>query len=169
MEVSMPGMLRVLQAGLCLLPLALAVACGSKDAGGSGVKVERTCKDAAGRYGDHLGNDLMADPKNPVPKELHDKAKAAIKEAVIKSCEEDKWDELPLDCLALIFEKPDVVPEKDRGKALDVCAGGAGKDKTAKMDERLGEAMAELGKQARGEKGGPPASSAPPAASGSAK
>jgi hypothetical protein len=150
---------RVVIACVCLLPLSLLVGC-PKD-GGSSIKVERTCKDAAGRYGEHLGNDLVSDPKSPIPPELKDKAKAAVKEAVIKSCEEDKWDELPLDCLAGTFEKPDIVPAKDLGKVLDICAGGAGKDKTAKMDERLKQAMAALGKEARGAAG-----SAAPAASG---
>ena len=71
------------------------------------------------------------------------------------------WDELPLDCLAGAFEKPDVVPAKDFGKVLDICAGGAGKDKTAKMDERLKQAMADLGKEARGAAAsGAPAASA---------
>lgn len=157
MEVSMLG--RFALACVCLLPLTLLVGCPSKD-GGSSVKVERTCKDAAGRYGEHLGNDLVTSPNSPIPAEFKDKAKAAVKETVIKSCEEDKWDELPLDCLAGAFEKPDIVPAKDFGKVLDVCAGGAGKDKTAKMDERLKEAMAALGKEARG------AASAAPAASG---
>jgi hypothetical protein len=71
----------------------------------------------------------------------------------VQSCEEDKWDSLPLDCLAAIFEKPGVVPDKDLGRALDVCAGGAGKDKTAKMDERVARAMVDAGR----DKGAPAA------------
>lgn len=117
---------------------------GSSSANAATVKVEHTCKDAVGRYGEHFGKSLMDDPKSPVPADKRDKAVSAIKEAVIKSCEEDKWDSLPIDCLASIFERPGVLPKDKIDDALSVCANGAGKEKSAKMDERVARAMFEV-------------------------
>jgi hypothetical protein len=133
----------------------------------SSVKVARTCKDAGGRYGDHLGKSLMRDPKNPVPADKHEKVIAAIKDAVIKSCEEDKWSDLPLDCLAGLFEKPGFLPADKLDDGLAVCADGAGKEKSDKMDERVARAMADVMKGGAGAPGAAPAASAPSAAQAS--
>jgi hypothetical protein len=124
----------------------------------SAIKVERTCKDAVGRYGEQLGKSLMKDAANPVPAAKHEQAVAAIKAAAIKSCEEDKWDELPIDCLAGLFEKPGFLPPDKMEDAYTVCANAAGKEKSAKMDERVARAMVDI------VKGGSGAGSAAPAA-----
>ena len=153
-------MLRPLLVGSALVLASCATLFGCKGSGGdagsssaspaSSIKVERTCKDAVGRYGEHFGKSLVKDPKSPVPADKHDKAVAAIKEAVIKSCEEDKWDSLPIDCLASLFEKPGFLPPDKMDDAFTVCANGAGKEKSAKMDDRVARAMLDVMKGSAG-------------------
>lgn len=140
--------LLVVSPALALACLALVSGCkpgtgsdSSSSGSASSIKVERTCKDAAGRYGEHFGKSLMKDPKNPVPADQQDKVVAAIKAAVVTSCEEDKWPELPLDCLAGAFEKTSTLPKDKLDDIYDVCARGAGKEKSDKMDERVARAM----------------------------
>ncbi len=105
--------------------------------------VTPTCEDAARRYGEFHAKALAEDPRNPLAPALREKAKKPIADAVVRSCVEDQWSELPLECLAAAFEK-ELPAGVKMGDALAICAGGAGREKTAKMDERVARAMASV-------------------------
>ena len=133
-----------------IFSLVVVVGCHSKGSGETSsasvapsTSVAPTCQDAARRYGEFHAKSLAEDPRNPLPPALREKAKKPIEDAVVRSCEEDEWSQLPLECLAVAFEKAPPAGVK-MGDALTICAGGAGREKTAKLDERVAQAMASV-------------------------
>lgn len=107
------------------------------------ITVAPTCQDAAKRYGDLLADSLADNPQNPLPPALRQKAKGPIADAVVRSCEEDRWSDLPLTCLASAFGKGSMAGVK-LADAAHVCAGGAGRENQTKMDVRVAQAMASV-------------------------
>jgi hypothetical protein len=121
--------------------------CSSKDGGAASASasagtVKATCEDAGRRYGEFTAKMLIADSKNPVPADKRKLLADPIRDATVKSCQEDKWDDLPLSCLASVF---DHAPKDDAvlDKYTDTCIKSVGKDKLEKMDQRVARAMAD--------------------------
>jgi hypothetical protein len=163
----------------CGLLMIVATGCSSKGGGSTSASasaatgtVKPTCDDAGRRYGEFTAKMMIADPKNPVPAEKRKLLADPIRDATVKSCQEDKWDDLPLSCLASVFEHP---PKDDAelDKYTDVCVKSVGKEKLAKMDQRVVHAMtdavlptpASAAPEASGSSASSPAASGPAATS----
>lgn len=143
---------------------------GSGSASAAAAKVQETCDDAARRYGEHVAKMMENDAKNPIPKDKRKLVSEPIRDATVASCKEDKWEELPLSCLAAVFNNPPKDDDK-LDEYTDVCIKSVGKEKLASMDQRVARAMADavLGPRASASAAAPPAGdSAAPAASGTA-
>lgn len=127
---------------------ALALLGCSSFGGGSGSSsaaagdTKATCDDAARKYGEHVAKMMEGDPKNPLPVDKRKLVSAPIRDATVASCKEEKWDDLPLSCLAAVFNNPPKELDK-LDEYTDVCIKSVGKEKLDKMDHRVAQAMAD--------------------------
>jgi hypothetical protein len=134
----------------------------SKSGGASstGGTVKATCEDAGRRYGEFTAKMMIASPKIRVPADKRKLLADPIRDATVKSCQEDKWDDLPLSCLASVFDAG-LKDDDSIDNGTDVCIKSVGKEKLDKMSQRVAQAMADAVGTAS------PSGSAAPASSGS--
>ena len=140
--------------------LAMVGVVGCSKGSSTGGTVKPTCEDAGRRYGEFTAKMMIASPKIRVPADKLKLLADPIRDATVKSCQEDKWDDLPLGCLASVFDAG-LKDDESIDNGTNVCIKSVGKEKLDKMSQRVAQAMADaVGITS-------PSGSAAPASSGS--
>jgi len=85
-----------------------------------------TCDGVGAEYGDSLGDVFVKQGQPP-------SVKPAVKEAVVTSCKEDKWDERTLGCLGVASG----VKARTGRDTLDACVSGLPADVQQRMESRV--------------------------------
>jgi NAD(P)H-hydrate repair Nnr-like enzyme with NAD(P)H-hydrate dehydratase domain len=117
--------------GFAILLLSMAfVGCngggGDPTASAAATGAPATCDGAAAEYGDGFGAVF-------VKKGQPESVKAAVKEAVVRSCKEDKWDDATLGCLNMASR----MKARTGTDTLDACVSGLPQEMQTKMESRV--------------------------------